>query len=135
MKFKEFAVEHYNNKRLTESAHKELCSQIERLEKMFNQHIEPGKEYIPIPIYIIQDQMDMFGKRSSKGRFCKLIKINVETFEFQDKAGKLIEWPNCKHVGFSYMTTIVAHDVEMYNKIRTMLALMFNLYIPPSSEE
>ena len=135
MRARDFVANIHKNKRLTESAHKELCLQIARLENTFNKHIELGKEYIPVPIYIIQDEMDVFGRNSHRGEFCKLTKINIETFEFENKLGKVIEWPNHKQVGVSYMTTLIAHDVEMYNKIRTMLALIFNLDLPPSSEE
>jgi len=133
----EFLLESRKLIKLRESAHKELCYQITLLEKSFNQDIEPGKEYIPVPIYIVHDHMDMFtrNKTAQQGEFCKLIKINDDTFEFKDKAGAVVEWPNQKKIGISYMTTLIAHDVAMYNKIRTMLALIFNLSIPPSSEK
>ena len=137
MRVNEIIKESFEAKRLRETTHRELRRQITLLEKSFNQQIEPGNDYIPVPIYIMHDHMDTFkrNKLAPKGEFCRLIKINPDTFEFKDKAGELIEWPNQKHAGLSYMTTLIAHDVTSYNKIRTMLALIFNLNLPPSSEE
>jgi len=130
-------VESKKVKKLRESVHKELRHQITLLERSFNQNIEPGRQYIPVPVYIVQDHMDTFKRNPNalKGEFCELIAVTAEAFEFKDKAGNMVEWPNQKHIGISYMTTILAQDVETYNKIRTMFSLIFNLAIPPSTEE
>jgi len=130
-------IEGIKNKKLRESAHRDLRERIHLLEKSFNKEIEPGHEYIPVPVFIMGDHLDTFNKnyRKHTGEFCKLVKVKAGTFEFITKSGEKIEWPNGKTVGVSYMTTFIARDVADYNKIRTMLALIFNLNIPPSSEE
>jgi len=137
MRATEFVFESIGNKKLRESIHKDLCHQISLLEKSFNREIEPGKDYIPVPIFIVSDHMDTFNKNYSKhcGEFCTLLKIKVNAFEFKTKSGEMVEWPNQQQIGISYMTTLIARDVNEYDKIRTMLALIFNFNLPPSSEE
>jgi len=137
MKSEEIIIESIKNKKLRESAHKDLRDRIMQLEKSFNKEIIPGNEYIPVPVFVIGDHIDTFNKSNRKhaGEFCQLLKINTDTYEFKNKSNEVVEWPNSKKIGVSYMTTFFATDIADYNKIRTMLSLIFNLNIPPATEE
>lgn len=137
MRVQDVIVESSEITQLRESTHKELYRQLLLLEKSFNQPMKIGNAYIPVPVYVIQDHVDTFNKsyETPNGEFCTLLKINADTLEFKNKAGKVVEWPKQKRVGVSYMTTLIATDVTDYNKIRTMMSLIFNLTLAASSEE
>jgi hypothetical protein len=137
MKSEEIIIESIKNKKLRESVHRDLRERMRQLERSFNKYIEPGCECIPIPVFIMGDHMDTFNKnyRKHTGEFCTLVKVKEGTFDFVTKSGEIVEWPNGKTVGVSYMTTILAKDVSDYDTIRTMLSLIFNLNIPPTAEK
>jgi hypothetical protein len=137
MKSEEIIIESIKNKKLRESTYKDLYHRMTLLEKSFNKDVTIGNDYIPVPIFIIGDHLDTFNKNNRKntGEFCKLINITKDTFEFLTKSDEVIEWPNSKQIGVSYMTTLMARDINDYNKIRTMLSLIFNLTIPLPKEE
>ncbi len=137
MKSEEIIIESIKQKKLQESVHRDLRERVIQLEKSFNKDIVLGNDYIPVPIFVIGDHIDTFNKSDRKhtGEFCQLLKINQETFEFKNNSDEIVEWPNSKKIGISYMTTFLTKDETDYNKIRTMLSLIFNLTIPPSAEE
>jgi hypothetical protein len=132
------------NSILHEAIDSSIQTTIQNLADKYNKNLAVGKKYIPIPVQLIHNMLQVFDSQcqlpaTSPATFCTLIKMPDSEFTVTSDSGKTFTWPNSLVRPLSYSTMIFAKNKREYDEIRSWLSLSLSatlpeFYQPPSLE-
>jgi hypothetical protein len=130
-----FLEEIFGNNPLLESKNQDFIFQVKQLEKLSAKNPIVGKQYIPIPIVVMGNNvyvMDISGQDSLKtpAKLLTLVSISDSTYSFKFK-DRIIGYPYGTNYKSIYSTVIIVDDEDTYDKIKMMVELYFDKSLPP----
>jgi hypothetical protein len=130
-----FLGEFFSNNNLLESENQDVIYQVKTLEKLAVKNPIVGKKYIPIPILVIGNTvniMDISGQDSLQtyAKALPLVSRDESTYTFKFN-NRLIQYPYSQSYKSVYSTVVIVEDEDTYDKIKMLVALYFDKKLPP----